>query len=104
MAHGDGLRVLVVEDDYLVGSLIQAMLTQLGHRVAGRASDGPQAVEMVENLRPDIIVMDVQMPGMDGIEATRLIQERCPTPVVMITAYDSEELVQRAGAAGAGAF
>jgi response regulator NasT len=98
------LRVLIVDDEALICNLIQNELEMVGHQVVGRASDGSQALEMVRDLRPDIVLMDIAMPGMDGLEATRQIQKSCPTPVVLLTAHDDIDLVQRAGEVGAGAY
>jgi AmiR/NasT family two-component response regulator len=108
MKNPQTINVLLVEDDYLAGEMIKEILHQIGYTVLGRAADGSQAVEMMAELnaeaRPDVILMDVEMPHMDGIEATRLIQEHCPTPVVMLTAYETPELVELASQAGAGAY
>jgi AmiR/NasT family two-component response regulator len=108
MKHPQDIRVLLVEDDYLAGEMIKEILAETGYSVLGRATDGSQAVEMMNNFaedgRPDVILMDVEMPHMDGIEATRLIQEKYPTPVVMLTAYETPELVELASQAGAGAY
>jgi two-component system cell cycle sensor histidine kinase/response regulator CckA len=109
MSNQGKVRVLIAEDDYLASEMIKVMLEEAGYTVAGRATDGQQAVEMTTQLseaaiQPDVVLMDIDMPDMDGIKATRLIQERCPTPVVMLTAYETEELVAQASAAGAGAY
>ena len=73
-----------------------------------RSSDGPstgeQAVEMTASLRPDVVLMDIRLPGIDGIEATRRIQDQCPTPVVALTAHEDLELVEEATQAGVGAY
>ncbi len=98
------LRLLIVEDDFMVRAAIRKRVEDLGHEVAGEALDGRQAVEMTGALRPDAVLMDVEMPGMDGLEATRRIYESCPAPVIMLTAYDEPELVKRAGEFGAGAY
>jgi two-component system cell cycle sensor histidine kinase/response regulator CckA len=104
MEDRQDIRVLIAEDDYLTGEMIKEMLKEVGYTVIGKAVDGLQAVEMTESAQPDVILMDIEMPDMDGIEATRLIQKHRPTPVVMLTAYEKEELVAEAGAAGAGAY
>jgi len=98
------IRVLVVEDDYLVGEMIKGRLMEIGYAIAGEASNGVEAVEMTESLQPDIVLMDIQMPQMDGIEATRRIIERRATPVVALTAYETTELVHKASEAGVSAY
>ncbi len=99
-----GLRILVVEDDFLVSELIQNLLQGMGLDCIGSVMDGNRAVETARISKPDVILMDIAMPGLDGLEATRRIQEICPTPVVVLTAYESPDLVQRAHAAGVGAY
>ena len=98
------IKIVIAEDDYLVSMMIKGLLEQIGYTVVGEAVNGEEAVEMAESLKPSIVLMDVRMPGMNGIEATKLIYERCPTPVVMLTAYESSELVEQASEAGAGAY
>lgn len=97
-------RVLVVEDDGMIAEMIENLLTIQGYTVVGLVSSGRAAVEAVERLRPDAILMDLQLPEMDGIEATRHIQATCPTPVVILTAYDDLALTTEAAEAGAGAY
>jgi len=104
MNNRENIRVLIAEDDYLAGEMIKEVLKEIGHAVVGVAVDGRQATEMVQSTRPDVVLIDIRMPDMDGIEATRLIQERCPTPVVVLTAYETPELVAEASAAGVGAY
>ncbi len=97
-------RVLIAEDDILVSDTIQEVLAESGHTVIGEAQDGRQAIELTQTLQPDVILMDIKMPEMDGLEAARQIQERCPTPIVILTAHETSELVAQAGAAGVGAY
>ncbi len=104
MIKHKNIRVLIAEDDYLVGEMIKGLLAEVGYSVAGEAGDGLEAVEMVQSLRPDVVLMDIKMPDIDGIEAVRRIHEHCPTPVVALTAYETPELVQEASAAGVGAY
>ena len=101
---GHQVRVLIAEDDFLVGEMIQGVVEDAGCFVVGRAMDGRQAVEMTAELRPEVILMDIKMPYLDGIEAAEKIQDRCPTPIVILTAFDTPEMLEEAGAAGAGAF
>jgi AmiR/NasT family two-component response regulator len=109
MKDQQDIRVLIAEDDYLAGEMIKQMLREIGYTVVGKAMDGLQVVEMATQLagtpiQPNVILMDIEMPNVDGIEATRLIQQRCPTPVVVLTAYETPDLVTLAGEVGAGAY
>lgn len=104
MKASEKKRVLVVEDDHLVSEMIRGMLEELGYEVAGEVEDGHEALVMVKKLQPDVVLMDIKMPRMSGIEATILIQKHFPTPVVILSAYETEDLVKEASEAGAGAF
>ena len=98
------LRVLVVEDEALIRLDLAEMLTEEGYVVAGEAGDGEQAVELARELRPDLVIMDVKMPTVDGITAAAAIVEERIAPVVMLTAFSQRELVERARDAGAMAY
>ena len=89
-------RVLVAEDQVMVAELLQFQLEELGYRVVGRANNGAKAVEMAQALHPDVILMDLDMPEMDGIEAAHTIQTLCPAPVVVMTAFSELEKIGRA--------
>jgi signal transduction histidine kinase len=93
-----------VEDEYLVSEMVKGLLEELGYTVVGEATTGKEAVGMTEALRPDIVLMDIRIPELDGIEATRRIHDQCPTPVVVLTSYESGTLVQEASEAGVGAY
>jgi two-component system sensor histidine kinase/response regulator len=104
MHDHEKVQVLIAEDDYLVGEMIRGLLQDAGYNVVGEAMDGLEAVEKTQSLRPDVVLMDIEMPEMDGIEAMRRIYAQCPTPVVVLTAYDTPELVQQASESGVGAY
>lgn len=97
-------RVLVAEDEALIRLDLIEMLSEEGYVVVGEAADGQQAVEQAEALRPDLVIMDVKMPKMDGIDAASIIAERRIAPVVILTAFSQRELVERARDAGAMAY
>jgi CheY-like chemotaxis protein len=98
------IRVLVADDSSTFSDTIQRILEGMGYAVAGIARDGRQAIQMAQSLEPDIILMDIDMPHMDGIQASQLIQASCPTPVVVLTAHEPTDLVKRASLAGVGAY
>ena len=97
-------RVLVAEDEALIRLDLIEMLSEEGYVVVGEAADGQEAVEQAEALRPDLVIMDVKMPKMDGIDAASIIAERRIAPVVILTAFSQRELVVRARDAGAMAY
>lgn len=98
------MKVLVVEDEVLVAESVEGMLEDLGYTVVGRASNGAQAIDLVMKVQPDVILMDIKMPELNGLEASRRIFEICPTPIVLLTAYESRELVAKASSVGVGAY
>lgn len=97
-------RIVIADDEALIRMGLRAMLEDKGYRVVGEASDGKRAVELVQRLRPDLVFLDVKMPEMDGLAAAARIQELCPTPVVLLTAYSERELVKQAQRAGVLAY
>lgn len=94
------MRILVAEDETIIRLDLRALLEQAGFDVCGEARDGVEAVELARELEPDLAVMDVKMPRLDGIEAARRILEERPIPIVMVTAYGQGEIVSRAVEAG----
>jgi two-component system, response regulator PdtaR len=99
-----GLRVLVVEDEALIRLDLTEMLTEEGYVIAGEAGDGEQAVALARELRPDLVIMDVKMPKLDGIAAAGSIVEERIAPVVMLTAFSQRDLIAQARDAGAMAY
>jgi AmiR/NasT family two-component response regulator len=97
-------RVLVAEDEALIRLDLAEMLGEAGYDVVGQASNGEQAVEMASELEPDLVIMDVKMPVMDGLTAAEQIGEKRLCPVVMLTAFSQTELVERARDAGVMAY
>lgn len=96
----NSLRVCIAEDDSLVAMNLRDLLEGLGHKVIAEVGDGIAAVQVAERLRPDLILMDIRMPSMSGIEASREIMQRCPTPILLLTAYSDPDLVRQADEAG----
>ncbi|HET9000976.1 MAG TPA: response regulator [bacterium] len=96
--------VLLVDDEALIRMGMRAMLQDLGYRVVGEAADGEDAVEKVAALDPDVVIMDIKMPGMDGLEATRRIMAEHPVPIIVLTAYNQRSLVEEAADAGVLAY
>ncbi len=102
--EGDARRVVVAEDETLIRLDIVETLKEAGYDVVGEAPDGETAVRLVGELEPDVVVMDVKMPGMDGISAAEKIMGDRSCAVVMLTAFSQTELVERARDAGAMAY
>ena len=101
---GAKTRVIVAEDESLIRIDIVEMLRDNGFDVVGEAADGEKAVALAEELRPDLVVMDVKMPLLDGISAAEILTKRHIAPVVLLTAISQRELVERAAEAGALAY
>jgi AmiR/NasT family two-component response regulator len=96
----DSKRVLIAEDETIIRLDLRSLLENNGFSVCGEARDGVEAVEQAMVLIPDLILMDIKMPRLDGIEAARRILDHRPVPIVMLTAFGHEELVARAVASG----
>ncbi len=98
----DSLRVMVVEDSGITAKKLTVMLERLGHEVVCVANSGLQAIEMFQEHRPDMVTMDITMPDMDGIEATRKILDISPQAlIIMVTSHGQEQMVMDAIDAGA---
>jgi response regulator NasT len=94
------MRVLVAEDETIIRLDLRDLLERSGFEVCAEARDGEEAVELARSEQPDVAIMDVKMPKLDGIEAARRILHDRPIPIVMLTAYGQDELVSRAVEAG----
>ncbi len=89
-------RVLIAEDETIVRLDLRSLLSSRGFEVVGEARDGEEAVELARTLEPDLVMLDVKMPRLDGVEAARRILAERPVPIVLLTAYGHEALVGRA--------
>jgi response regulator NasT len=98
------MRILVAEDETIIRLDLKETLERAGFEVCGEARDGEEAVELAREEKPDLAVVDVKMPRLDGIEAARRILAERPIPIVMLTAYGHDELVARAVDAGVFAY
>jgi CheY-like chemotaxis protein len=94
------LRILVVEDERLVRESIVIFLESMNYHVVGKAGNGAEGIKKAQKLNPDLIFMDIKMPQMDGIEAARQLQAMSAIPVILLTAYESEDLIRQASEAG----
>ncbi len=96
--------MVIAEDEALIRLDLAEMLAEEGYTVVGQAADGEQAVRLAEQHHPDLVILDVKMPRLDGISAARRIAEQRIAPVVILTAFSQRELVERAREAGAMAY
>jgi len=94
------IRVVIADDESIICMDLREMLSNLGYLVVGEAGDGRSAVNLARELRPDVVLMDIKMPDMDGIEAARVLTEERVAPVVLLTAFSQRDLVDRAKEAG----
>ena len=94
------LRILIAEDETIIRLDLRDVLERAGHEVCAEARDGEEAVALAQSEQPELAILDVKMPRLDGIEAARRILAERPIPIVMLTAYGQDELVARAVEAG----
>lgn len=98
------LRVVIADDEAVIRLGLRAMLEDQGYQVVGEASDGRRALDLVGKLRPDLVFLDIKMPGMDGLAAARALLLDRAVPVIILTAYADREFVGRAREAGVLAY
>ncbi|MCS6801935.1 MAG: response regulator [Chloroflexota bacterium] len=98
------LRVLIADDEALRLLSLRQQLEGMGHQVVGEATTGEEAVALARELKPDLLIMDIRMPGMDGIDAAKQITAERPVPIVLVTAYSEKSLAERAADAGIFAY
>ena len=94
------VRILIAEDETIIRLDLRDLLERSGHEIVAEARDGEEAVALAREHEPELAIMDVKMPRLDGIEAAKRILDERPIPIVMLTAYGQEELVNRAVEAG----
>lgn len=93
-------RIVIADDESLIRMNLRETLVGLGYLVVGEAGDGVSAINLARELRPDLVVMDIKMPKLDGIQAAKVLTEEKIAPVVLLTAHSDKELVERARDAG----
>ncbi|MEI6084564.1 MAG: response regulator [Verrucomicrobiota bacterium] len=98
------LRVVIADDDGVTLLVVKKILTVMGHVVVGEAGDGEQAVALAKEHNPDLCILDIRMPKMEGIEAAKHIQDHRPTPIIIISAHTETGLGSEAATAGAHAY
>ena len=103
-ADAERKRVLIAEDEALIRLDLAEMLVEEGYEVVGEAGDGETAVKLAEQLKPDLVILDIKMPIMDGLAAAERIAGARIAPVIILTAFSQRDLVERARAAGAMAY
>lgn len=93
-------RIVIADDESIIRMDLKEMLTSLGYLVVGEAGDGRSAVSQARELDPDLVIMDIKMPEMDGIEAAKVLTEERIAPVLLLTAFGQRDLIERAKEAG----
>lgn len=97
-------RIIIADDESIIRMDLREMLTHLGYDVIGEAADGRTALELATKLQPDLVVLDIKMPDMDGIEAAERLTQGGIAPVVLLTAYSEQNLINRAKQAGVSGY
>ncbi len=100
----DSLRILIADNESIIRMDLRELLEEAGHEVVGEAPNGLKAVEMTRKFKPDLVIMDVKMPEMDGIAAAKIISNEKLAPVLLLTAYSQKEIVEKAKDSGVLAY
>ncbi len=100
----DSLRIVIADDEPIIRLDLRKTLENMGHQVVAEAGDGAKAVELARELKPDIVILDIKMPEMDGIEAAKVVTTEGIAPILLLTAYSQKDLVERAKDAGVFAY
>lgn len=90
------LRILIADDEAVIRMGLRKMLENMGHDVVGAARDGMIAIDLARRTKPDLVILDIKMPRLDGLEAAQVIAGERPVPILILTAYSDRELVERA--------
>ena len=98
------LKIVIADDEAVIRMDLKEILREAGHEIVGETANGRRAVAIVRDARPDLVIMDIKMPDMDGIEAARMIAADHLAPVLLLTAFDDAELIERAKDAGVLAY
>lgn len=102
--HRKPQRILIADDEFLVQRMLSSLAEELNYTVCGFARTGNEVLQLVPELKPDAVLLDIKMPELDGLQACALLQELYPVPVVIVSSYDQPNLLQQASEAGAGAY
>jgi response regulator NasT len=100
----ENLRILIADNESIIRMDLKELLEEAGHEVVGEAVDGLKAVELTRKFKPDLVIMDIKMPEMDGIAAAKIISNEKLAPVLLLTAYSQKEIVEKAKDSGVLAY
>lgn len=89
-------RIMLVEDESIIRLDLAMILKEAGYDIVGEAGDGEKAIELAYTLKPDLIIMDIKMPKMDGLKASKIINEKLKVPILLLTAYSQQEYIEKA--------
>jgi response regulator NasT len=100
----DSLKLVIADDEPIIRLDLKKTLENMGHQVVGEAGDGSKAIELARSLKPNIVILDIKMPEVDGIDAAKVITTEGIAPVLLLTAYSQKDLIDRAKDAGVFAY